>query len=74
MPAGFNRRRMIAVIQISALPFLSKIKFPPGSSCYQLHRFGDGIPIAVVSDNKMDVIKSDGVIEYTQPKALSRFE
>jgi hypothetical protein len=74
MPASFNRRRMIAVFPISALPFLSQIKFLPGSSGYQLYRFGDNIPIAIIPDDKMDMIGCDCIIEHAQSKSLPRFK
>ena len=58
---SFNCCCVIPVFPISTLPFFPLVELLSGSFRYQSNRFGNNIPVSIVSNEKMDVIGSDCV-------------
>jgi hypothetical protein len=74
MLVGFYRRRMVTILPVSPFSALPLIEFLPGPSRHQLHRPCNGIPIAMVSEQDMDVVRGHHVIEHAQAIALPRLK
>ena len=63
VPFCFYRSSMIAIFPIGPFPILPLIELLPRPARNQLNRFRDDISVAIVPDQKMDMLCGRNIVE-----------
>ncbi len=71
--SAFNCCRMISVFPKCTLTIFALIEFLPRPSCNQFNRIWDDIPFIVSNYKKMNMIRSNRIIQYHQSISLFCF-
>jgi hypothetical protein len=66
----FHRGSVIAILPKSTLPILSLIVFLARPSGYQLHRLWNNLSLPPVPDKKVNMVRSNRIIQDKGPKTL----